>query len=760
MRVLVVSAHATSSSRQASAFLQLVHETLSSMAALIGSKVEVTVRKLSQLGDMVPPTPPPGATADEEVVRMLCALDSVDMILLDGDDNLAPWARAAAPLLRLLHICVVSGKPLLGSGCATNLLAYLANIGPIPIKVRSGTLSTFDPPTDASARIDKRTGDLFCWSPEGGLWVPVGNVGSRCASRHDANAGDIRKPSERNYSDGLRTCELSNTSFCHWLFRGIGTYKFAVEQRNEWSVRMTAGGVAVVTPTGAYPVQSLATSELGIQILECRHVIALAFHVSSKTAQSLTMLRNFIENKVLLLRGDAQGDVPRRMYEMWTRDPQHSDLMQQLFNSLGVMRVKLPSEAVTTTASARSLSVANVTPRPHTAHSSSMGRSAFLTALGGDDLRENRFGSVARRPVSARDLSIGEMPSATRLQPKVSRPASGQVLRSHIWPTSSRPTGRPESARSCASAGTRITMSSARSTCSTASSCILSTAGPTDESYVVQPSAALVYLDESTRALSVRASNLTHAIRGKAEVQAAGGCAQEMTFYTCKSKARPSSSKSRPGSGASQCRGPCMASANESRYSTGTSSAEHPLACSGGQEEEEIPMADRPMPVFPETEIEARVRTIRERREWEEQAPVVWSKDRAGAHFSSWHKYKDSEAANGKIERAMTTVTSSGPYYSSKEEHSSGGLISTTSDLRRMEENAAIAKALRIHSKLPYPSTRIGLGERMDRDAKSYHGFAAAGFDVPSTYTKNHGGYFNSSMVKFREVLPKQNTYM
>jgi len=263
MRVLVISAQPGSNTRSSESFVREVREVFSSMAGLVGSKVELTIRGLAQLTELVPPTPAPGAPADDAVVRRLCSFDSYDMILLDGDDNLMPWARASAPLLRIFHLCIASGKPLLGCSCAANLLSYLASVGPNPIAVRSGTLSRFDPPLDESARVDKRTGDLFCWSAEGGLWVPVGNVGSRCAMRHDANAGGTRRPSERNYSDGVRTCNLSNTTARHWLFKNVGPNKFPVLQRNEWSVRLPQGGASVITPTGVYPIRPLARSELG-----------------------------------------------------------------------------------------------------------------------------------------------------------------------------------------------------------------------------------------------------------------------------------------------------------------------------------------------------------------------------------------------------------------------------------------------------------------------------------------------------------------
>ena len=88
---------------------------------------------------------------------------------------------SAAPLLRLLMLCVTVGKPLFGT--VSNLLAYLANVGPVPLTLRAGTLSSFGPPDDGGARLDKRTGDLFAWCSRHGAWIPIGNViRSRCAT--------------------------------------------------------------------------------------------------------------------------------------------------------------------------------------------------------------------------------------------------------------------------------------------------------------------------------------------------------------------------------------------------------------------------------------------------------------------------------------------------------------------------------------------------------------------------------------------------
>jgi hypothetical protein len=761
MRVLVIAAH--SGSRQGKSFLGLLRETLDSMAGPLGGKAEITVRRLSELAEVVPPTPAPGAPANEAVVRVLCAFDGIDLIFLDGG-GLAPWARASAPLLRVLHLCIASGKPLLGSGCATNMLSYLANIGPVPITVRAGTLSNFEPPSDGGARVDKRTGDLFCWSPEGGLWVPVGNVGSRCASQHDANAGDTRRPSERKYSDGVRTCELLSASSHHWLFRGLGQRKFEVRQRNEWSVRLPQGGASVLTPTGAYPVQPLAVSELGLQILQCRNVTALAFDISARTPATVAVLRNFIQRTAELMRGDAQGDAPRRIHDMWTREPAHSDLVQQLYNSLGLMRVRLPAQAIAHRLGTPPLThgppKADRPARPQSAHCSFQ-PPAFLTQDMADEPRGASAEPPARalRPASAHAAMAGAAPPSVA-QPWTRQAGSGAPpSASRTRPgSSSRTISRPESARSFASAGTRISAGSiARSTGSAAASSA-SASSLLAGSYVLPPSAALVYLDESARALSMRASNLTHAPRGRAEIQAQGGGAHEVTFYQATPKVRPATEAAsrRPDSVAS----PRASGSEDVPGSTVPTAWAAEPSVTFQIDQPEVAMADRPMPCFPETDIEARVRKIRERRQRDDKAPVVRAQGGASPLFSCWQKHRHATSTNGKIERPSLYLTSAGPYYSSREEHSSGGVISSTSDVRRMDENAAVAKALQNHPRLPFPSTRIGLSERMDRDAKEYDGFAAAGFHVPADLHSKQGSFFNASMVRFRDTSPKVNLYM
>ena len=187
MRVLVVSAHRSGDrpdkegQRRFAQFLRILRNALSSVAGVIGSPAEIAVRSIAQLAEFVPPAPLPGTAASAEMERRLQSFDSLDMVFVEGASSLHPWKSSAAPLLRLLVLCVTVGKPLFGT--VSNLLAYLANVGPVPLTLRAGTLSSFGPPDDGGARLDKRTGDLFAWCSRHGAWIPIGNViRSRCAT--------------------------------------------------------------------------------------------------------------------------------------------------------------------------------------------------------------------------------------------------------------------------------------------------------------------------------------------------------------------------------------------------------------------------------------------------------------------------------------------------------------------------------------------------------------------------------------------------
>ena len=137
MRVLVVLAHKANPRGKAlgERFVKSVRAAFAACSTF-QERLDVVVRTQAQLSEFIP-----AGCADDEVPNMtsvrdrLTCLDGVDFVFLDGDDNLLPWSKPAAPLLQLLHLCLTSGKCVLGCGCAVQLLAYLASVGPTQVPV-------------------------------------------------------------------------------------------------------------------------------------------------------------------------------------------------------------------------------------------------------------------------------------------------------------------------------------------------------------------------------------------------------------------------------------------------------------------------------------------------------------------------------------------------------------------------------------------------------------------------------------------------
>jgi hypothetical protein len=242
MRVLAVLAH-KNSARGQQLGERFVKQIRAAFAACTSFRepLDVLVRTHSQLGEFLPPLAAETEVPDIVQVRdRLTALDGVDVVFLDGDDNLLPWSRPAAPVLLLLHLCLTSGKVVFGCGCAVQLLAYLASVGPIQIPVlngggKGGTLRSFGSGGAGSEAggaggggagggdgvlLEKQTGDLFRFDEQRRAWAPVGNVGVHCALGAVAGLADAASTG-LNRSDGIGACELTQNARFHFLFEGV-----------------------------------------------------------------------------------------------------------------------------------------------------------------------------------------------------------------------------------------------------------------------------------------------------------------------------------------------------------------------------------------------------------------------------------------------------------------------------------------------------------------------------------------------------------
>ena len=371
MRILIITAY---DRRKASLGHQFAAHVKSCFKSLRHSHEQFTfiVRRHSELGEFVPDPHAQHDPADVARGRAcISAFDGLDMIFLDGDERLLPWAPDALPLLQLMHMCCTSGKCMLGCGCAVQLMTYLASVGPTTLAVVNGPaavgqtvgaaatggagshVSVHDgddggapssPPLTPRGGsggapadgvwLENRTGDIFRHDLNERAWVPIGNVGLHCSFGSLSGAAHAR--SEINRSDGVGTAEIAVLARHHPIFAGVNhPPKLVVSQRNQWHSHLSGGAAAITVPTGMHALRVLATSSLGAQIVECRHLVGLQFRPDSKHPATVQLLRNFVAHSSAILTGELpSADPPRRITEMAAREAQYSDLLQQLVKSL------------------------------------------------------------------------------------------------------------------------------------------------------------------------------------------------------------------------------------------------------------------------------------------------------------------------------------------------------------------------------------------------------------------------------------------
>lgn len=324
MHVLIILAHRSSPRGKAMGerFIRHVRAAFAACAHF-KERLELVVRTHTQLAEFIPPAAAESDVPDIVQVRdRLTALDGIDFVFLDGDDNLLPWSRPAASLLQLLHCCLASNKLVFGSGCAVQLLAYLVSVGPVQVPVlngggRGGVLRGFgsqlaDAAGDSSdgVLLERQTGDLFKFDVVRRAWTPVGNVGVHCSLGGTAGRADGSAAAETglNRSDHVGPCELTQLARFHPLFEEVWPAKLVVCESNEWHCHLPQFDSCLRLPTGSFEVRALATSRLGAQILECRNAVATQFRIEERFPHTVRMLHNFVSEKLALIIGEGHGE--------------------------------------------------------------------------------------------------------------------------------------------------------------------------------------------------------------------------------------------------------------------------------------------------------------------------------------------------------------------------------------------------------------------------------------------------------------------
>ena len=209
-RILIVTAYKPGSARRpAEQFVKHVKDSFKN-SVRSHEKIEFLFRRHTELAEYLPPAPSGAGDASEIAQAKYCitALDGLDFLFIDGDEQLLPWLPQSAPLLKLMHLCAIARKCVFATGCGVQFLTYLGRVGPIAIPVLNGgglggAVVDFRPPPEAPAAsvhalgasaattsmlpppdgvmLDNRTGDMFRFDAGARAWLPVGNVGMHCS---------------------------------------------------------------------------------------------------------------------------------------------------------------------------------------------------------------------------------------------------------------------------------------------------------------------------------------------------------------------------------------------------------------------------------------------------------------------------------------------------------------------------------------------------------------------------------------------------
>ena len=751
MRVLVVLAHKTGSKGKALG-QRFVKQIRTAFAACYKERLDVLVRSHTQLAEFIPM--PASETDVPDIVQVrdrLAALDGIDFVFFDGDDNLLPWSPPAAPLLQLLHLCMSSGKMVFGCGCAVALLAYLASVGPVQVPIfngggRGGTLQTFGSATSSGSRsatpgassvggasegllLERQTGDLFRFDERRRAWTPVGNVGVHCSlGAPTLRADGADGGTGINRSDGIGPCELTQLARFHALFDGVWPAKLVVPEANEWHCHLPTLGTSLRVPTGAYELQVLATSRLGGQVLECRNAVALQFRPDERFPHTLTILSNFVASKIDRMIGEgcapdeqAPGaELPRRLLEMAARDPQHSDLVQQLVRSLapptsGPFAVHASPPPAAPSAAAAAPSGAGTAGAPI---------SALAPVRGGGGGRPSG-GGFAESGFSGGGGGGGGPPSVAAISrpgSAASAPQLGHPLKRHGGAVS-MPHARPGSAQSEKTISPRKAAGAAAVVGGNSSA---ATGGV--GSYRVRPSAALSYVTASRDALKTHAEQVHVGRTTKAYAGMAGMGVDVPIYGTRPPRASSAGSASRTAHGAP---GPAAARPTLTQELVPRVQANDLVLES--VDPDDPARREPPPPEIAAATAAAAAAAARPR--------VVRIRHHSGKPFSNYQKY---EAVKTALKAQTIHVTSVGPYISKLEQ-------------RNLDEQDARHKS--IHKNVFKPG---GLWDKYEPPPGGW-GFAAAGFmlpdDLPAT-AKRYGSFYNTHAHQFRVTAPKQNLYM
>jgi len=234
----------------------------------------------------------------------------LDVIIIDGDPNIVPWAKDMEDLLQLVwQVYYAQGWPgggadcisMLGSAVLAQMTCYLASMGPQCILPLGGNLNGFPnaktmPQWDTSSEavkngqvhLDNSTGNCYRYSQEAQAWEKAGNICMQLnATCQRPQRYRPKVPGQMENADTTRVMKESK-ALQHWCFEGIAQNVFPAVCDRIWDIYLPK------TLTDQGEVKLLASSVRGPEIIEVRKAsLVVMWPFMKQYKETVTVLNNF-----------------------------------------------------------------------------------------------------------------------------------------------------------------------------------------------------------------------------------------------------------------------------------------------------------------------------------------------------------------------------------------------------------------------------------------------------------------------------------
>ena len=273
--------------------------------------------------------------------------DRLDMVFISGEPTVLPWSPRFQQVLILCRMCFQTNKCMFATTFACHMLAYLCSTGGEPdVCVINGNgkgspiseLPHFIVPHNIKKRdlfFDNTTGDFFQYESvesragkvtsgagSGGEWIPYCHSGLRQRSKFMVNLPRKYKPKEPAGKQAIKLLTPStifetvltvrNRYIQHWAFKGVSSKQFKVGRYNAFDIDEKTSG----SSQKSFQVCADSGDGLVPEVIECGNCLGVQFECSSKYADTMKIIENFVSEKYKQMNRHAYLDVSSRFMLM------------------------------------------------------------------------------------------------------------------------------------------------------------------------------------------------------------------------------------------------------------------------------------------------------------------------------------------------------------------------------------------------------------------------------------------------------------